>query len=166
MPLQQSALKTPPKIPSDAIQRAWVALGRVAPIIQDQVEDALKAAGFPPLSWYTVLWEIERMGAPQRPRDLAIPLFIPRYALSRLVDRMEAEGLIKRIKCEEDGRGHLLDLTPKGKSTRLAMWAVYAPAMDKAMSRLTGAEAVELTRLLNKLGGVEDADCSEAKAPD
>jgi DNA-binding MarR family transcriptional regulator len=161
--LQQSGLKTPAKIPSDAIQRGWVALGRVAPLIQDQVEDALKAAGLPSLSWYTVLWEIERMGAPQRPRDLAIPLFIPRYALSRLVDRMEADGLVKRIKCEEDARGHLLDLTAKGRAMRKEMWAVYAPAMDAAMTRLSDKEAAELTRLLNKLGGVEDVECSEGK---
>ncbi len=163
MPLQQSRLKTLPKTPSDAIQSAWVALGRVAPLIQDHVEDALKAASLPSLSWYTVLWEIERTGAPQRPRDLAIPLFIPRYVLSRLVDRMEADGLVKRIKCEEDARGHLLDLTAKGRALRKEMWAVYGPAMNAAMSRLSDGEAAELMRLLNKLGGVADVACGEGQ---
>lgn len=163
MRLQQSPLKPGFRIPSDALQRAWVALGRVAPAVQDPVEDRLKAAGLPTLAWYTVLWEIERAGSPQRPRDLAIPLFIPRYALSRLVDRMEAEGLVKRIKCKEDARGHLLDLTAKGRALRLEMWAVYAPAMDAAMSRLSEAEAVQLTRLLHKLGGLDEVDCSKAK---
>lgn len=160
--MQQSGLKSPMKIPTDAIQRAWVALGRVAPAIQEHVEDALKAAGLPSLSWYTVLWEIERMGEPQRPRDLAIPLFIPRYALSRLVDRMEADGLVKKLECPEDQRGHLLDLTPKGRALRLDMWAVYAPAMDKAMGRLDDEEALLLAKLLNKLGGIEEVICSEA----
>lgn len=169
--MQQSPSKTSPgapsspshKAPSDAVQRAWVALGRVAPAVQDQVEERLSQAGLPSLAWYTVLWEIERAGSPQRPRDLAIPLFIPRYALSRLVDRMEAEGLVKRIKCKEDARGHLLDLTAKGRALRQEMWAIYAPAMDAAMSRLSQAEAVQLTHLLNRLGGLEDVDCSKAK---
>jgi len=157
--MQQHKLKTAARNssvrpPSDPIQRAWIALGRVAPVIRDRVEARLKEAGLPDLSWYTVLWELERAGAPQRPRDLAIPLFIERYQLSRLVDRMEAEGLVTRRQCPEDQRGHLLDLTPKGRALRLKMWAVYAPAMDAAMERLSDAEALKLTELLYKLAGM------------
>jgi DNA-binding MarR family transcriptional regulator len=157
--MQQPRLKTPTrnspvKPPSDPIQRAWIALGRGAPVIRDRVDNELKAAGLPDLSWYTVLWELERADAPTRPRDLAIPLFIERYQLSRLVDRMEAERLITRRECPEDQRGHLLDLTPKGRALRLKMWAVYAPAMDAAMDRLNDAEALKLAELLYKLTGM------------
>jgi DNA-binding MarR family transcriptional regulator len=136
------------------MQRAWIALGRVSQAVQCEVEKKLKKAGFPELSWYTVLWELERAGAPTRPRDLAIPLFILPYQLSRLVDRMEANGLVKRILCKEDKRGHLLEPTAKGQALRKAMWAVYAPAMADAMKRLSDAEALQLAALLNKLGGV------------
>ena len=157
--MQHHRLKTPARNslvrpPSDPIQRAWIAHGRVAPVIRDRVEGELKAAELPDLSWYTVLWELERAGAPQRPRDLAIPLFIERYQLSRLVDRMEAEGLVTRRECPEDLRGHLLDLTPKGRALRLKMWAVYAPAMDAAMVRLSDLEALKLAELLYKLAGM------------
>lgn len=151
MRLQQTALKSDFKIPSDPIQRAWIALGRASQKVKDEVEAALKAAGHPDLSWYTVLWELERAGQPTRPRDLAIPLFIERYQLSRLVDRMEAEGLVTRLECPEDQRGHLLDLTPKGRQLRLKMWATYAPAMDKAMGGITDTDALKLAELLNKL---------------
>ena len=161
MRLQQSQLKTPSTIPSDPIQRAWVALGRVSQAIQCHVENALKDAGFPELSWYTVLWELERVGKPTRPKDLAIPLFILPYQLSRLVDRMEKDGLVKRIACKEDKRGHLLEPTAKGFALRKAMWAVYAPAMDEALKRVNDKEALELARLLNKLGGIEHVDCGD-----
>ena len=110
---------------------------------------------------YTVLWELERAGKPVRPKDLAIPLFILPYQLSRLVDRMEAEGLVKRIQCKEDKRGHMLEPTAKGFALRKAMWAVYAPAMDDAMSRIDDKEALKLAELLNKLGGIEHADCGD-----
>jgi|SRR5579871_6193157 len=153
--MQQPALKGPIKIPSDPIQRAWIALGRTAPIVRDRVEAALKAAGLPDLSWYTVLWELERAGGPQRPRDLAIPLFIERYQLSRLIDKMEAEALVKRLECPEDQRGHLLDLTAKGRAMRKKMWTVYAPAMEKAMSRLSDGDALKLAELLYKLAGLD-----------
>ncbi|HVY89060.1 MAG TPA: MarR family winged helix-turn-helix transcriptional regulator [Hyphomonadaceae bacterium] len=129
--------------------------------MQCSVENALKDAGFPELSWYTVLWELERAGKPTRPKDLAIPLFILPYQLSRLVDRMEKEGLVKRIQCKEDKRGHMLEPTAKGFALRKAMWAIYAPAMEEAMKRITNTEALQLAALLNKLGNIEHVDCAD-----
>jgi DNA-binding MarR family transcriptional regulator len=149
--LQQSKLKPSTRIPSDPIQRAWIALGRVSQAVQCHVEGELKKAGFPELSWYTVLWELERAGTPTRPKDLATPLFILPYQLSRLVDRMETEGLVKRILCKEDKRGHLIEPTPKGYALRKAMWAVFAPAMDEAMKGIGDKDALQLAALLNKL---------------
>jgi DNA-binding MarR family transcriptional regulator len=153
--LQQTQLKGPSRIPSDPIQRAWIALGRVSQSIQQAVADALKEAGLPEITWYTVLWELERAGKPTRPKDLAIPLFILPYQLSRLVDRMEKDGLVHRVDCPEDKRGHLLEPTEAGFAMRKTMWAVYAPAMDAAMKSISDPEALELARLLNKLGGID-----------
>ena len=153
--MQQTQLKGPSKIPSDPVQRAWIALGRVSQAVREEVGQALKDARLPDITWYTVLWELERAGHPTRPRDLAIPLFILPYQLSRLVDRMEQDGLVKRIACPEDKRGHLLEPTPEGFEMRKRMWAVYAPAMDDAMNRIGDSEALELAQLLNKLGGID-----------
>jgi DNA-binding MarR family transcriptional regulator len=152
---QQTQLKGPSRIPSDAIQRAWISLGRVSQGIREVVAQALKDARLPDITWYTVLWELERAGQPTRPKDLAIPLFILPYQLSRLVDRMEQEGLVKRIACPEDKRGHLLEPTPEGCAMRKKMWTVYAPAMDEAMKRISDAEALQLAQILNKLGGID-----------
>lgn len=155
MRTQQTQLKGPSRIPSDPLQRAWIALGRVSQSIREDVALALKKAKLPDITWYTVLWELERAGKPTRPKDLAIPLFILPYQLSRLVDRMEEEGLVKRIACPEDKRGHLLEPTPEGYEMRKRMWTVYAPAMDEAMKRIGDAEALQLAQLLNKLGGLD-----------
>lgn len=154
--MQQTQPKSPTKIPSDPLQRAWIALGRISQSVQLHVAIALKDAKLPDLQWYTVLWELERAGQPTRPKDLAVPLFILPYQLSRLVDRMEKEELVSRIDCEEDKRGHLLELTVKGLALRRAMWAVYAPAMQQAMGRITDPEALKLAELLYKLGDIEN----------
>ena len=154
--MQQTQPKSPTKIPSDPLQRAWIALGRISQSVQLHVAIALKDAKLPDLQWYTVLWELERAGQPTRPKDLAVPLFILPYQLSRLVDRMEMEELVSRIDCEEDKRGHLLELTVKGLALRKAMWAVYAPAMQQAMGRITDPEALKLAELLYKLGDIEN----------
>jgi DNA-binding MarR family transcriptional regulator len=146
----------PARIPSDPIQRAWIALGRVSQAIREDVALALKNAKLPDITWYSVLWELERAARPTRPKDLAIPLFILPYQLSRLVDRLEEEGLVRRIACPEDRRGHLLEPTAEGCEMRKRMWAVYAPAMEEAMKRIGEAEALQLAQLLNKLGGIGD----------
>jgi DNA-binding MarR family transcriptional regulator len=166
MQVQQSTAKNSFAVPSDPVQRAWIALQRVAPAIQEKVEMRLKAAGYPDLAWYSVLWALERAGEPRRPRDLGLLLFLPRYKLSRLADRMEAEGLIERRACPEDARGHLLALTEKGRALRLAMWSAYAPAMGEVMRGITEDEALVLTRVVDRLGeNINEADiCTEGQA--
>jgi DNA-binding MarR family transcriptional regulator len=153
------------KSPGDAVQAAWVALQRTAPLLQEAVETKLKAAGLPDLSVYSVLWAIERAGGPIRPRDLGLTLFLPRYRVSRLIDAMVEQALVAKQKCPNDLRGHHLALTDKGKALRTQMWAVYGPAMAEAMHGLMANEAETLTRLLDKLAaGVvrdEEAACGQ-----
>lgn len=143
----------PPKafaLPKDPTQRAWVAIQRFGPLLLERVEADLKTAGFPALEWYDVLWAIEREG-PLRQRELAAHMLIARYSISRLVDRMEAEGLVERRECSEDARGQMVHATAKGLRLRKAMWAVYGKAMREALSPFSNREAEQLAALLAKL---------------
>lgn len=150
--MQMQHLKAKPRIslPKDPIQRAWVALQHNGPALLEQVEAEMKRAGFPSLEHYDVLWAIEREG-PLRQRDLAGHMLIARYSISRLINRMEADGLVVRRECPEDARGQLIHATPKGLKLRKEMWAVYGRAMRQALSPLTEKEALQLAALLAKL---------------
>lgn len=142
------------QLPSDETQAVWVALMRIGPLVLDKVAAAAKQAGYPSLEAYDVLWGIERskQGA-LRPKELAAQLLFPRYGLSRLLDRLEADGLIRREECPEDARGQLITLTETGRKLRARMWPVYGAAMIEAVEdRLTKAEAKALVKLLAKLG--------------
>jgi DNA-binding MarR family transcriptional regulator len=80
-------------------------------------------------------------------------LLLPQYGMSRLLDRMARAGLIDRDDAEDDGRGQVVRLTPKGLSTRQAMWPVYAGVLVRSVeAHFTDAEAAELARLLQRLG--------------
>src|SRR5574338_1150461 len=137
---------------SKAAEKAWIALLRTAPPLFERVEAALKAEGHPPLAWYDVLWELERAGEPMRQRDLGERLLVARYNLSRLLDRLENEGLIEREDCPEDARGQMLKLTRSGKALRAKIWPDYAAAIQVAVGeRLSAAEAETLSRVLEKL---------------
>jgi DNA-binding MarR family transcriptional regulator len=117
------------------------------------VERALKAAGLPPLAWYEALAALERAGAHGlRPYVLEEALRIPQYGLSRLLDRMEAAGLVLRGNCPEDGRGQRVVLTEAGRAMRERTAPVHAAAVQQAVgARLSSADAQGLSDLLDRL---------------
>ena len=143
----------PAVIPSDPVVRAFVRLVRAQRCVVLGIERAVKDAGFPPIEWYDVLWELEREG-PSRPRDVQGRLLFPQSNLSRLLDRLEAAGLVERESCEEDGRGQVVSITPAGKDLRRRMWTAHAAAIQKQIGdQLNDDEAAQLARLLDRLRG-------------
>ena len=69
-----------------------------------------------PLSSYEVLLFLaDAPGGRMRMSDLAESVLLSRSGLTRLVDRLEREGLLKRERCESDARGLLAEITPAGR---------------------------------------------------
>lgn len=134
---------------------AWARLVRVSGALVSAVEADLKAAGMPPLGWYDVLLELERAGdAGLRPVELQARLLIAQYNLSRLIDRMEAAGLVARAADPDDRRGQRLRITAEGLRQRKAAWPVYRAAIGRHVAaRLGPGEAQALAGLLGKLAG-------------
>ena len=69
-----------------------------------------------PLSSYEVLLFLA--DAPEgrmRMSDLAESVLLSRSGLTRLVDRLEREGLLKRERCESDARGLFAEITQAGR---------------------------------------------------
>lgn len=140
-------------VPSDPVVRAFVRLVRAQRSVVTGIERAVKDAGYPPLEWYDVLWELEREG-PSRPRDIQDRLLFPQSNLSRLLDRMEEAGLVQRGTCQEDARGQIVCITDGGKALRKRMWKVHAGAIQNMVgNHLSDAEADQVARLLDRLRG-------------
>jgi DNA-binding MarR family transcriptional regulator len=63
---------------------------------------------------------LERLAAPDkdqhRMQDLADSVHLSQSALSRLIGRLEAEGLVSRAICSDDRRGIFACLTNEGRS--------------------------------------------------
>ncbi|WP_293868436.1 MarR family transcriptional regulator [uncultured Alsobacter sp.] len=137
----------------EAAVSAWVQLVRVEQALLARVEGDLKAHGFPPLTWYDVLLELSRAEEGRlRPVELERRLLLPQSNTSRLVDRMERDGLVRREACPSDGRGQWVALTQDGRALRERMWPVYRDAIGAHVgAKLDKAEAATLARLLAKL---------------
>lgn len=147
------------KEPSKTLVRAWARLLKAHTRALGTVEGALKEAGLPPLAWYDLLLELDRVGdAGMRPYELERELLLPQYGLSRLLDRMEAAGYLERRPCDSDGRGSTVHITRAGRDLRLRMWPIYAAAIGTAMgTHLSESDAAQLDVLLGKLLGAPKA---------
>jgi DNA-binding MarR family transcriptional regulator len=86
------------------------------------------------------------------PRDIEDALLFEQYNLSRLLDRMEADGLVRRIPYPGDKRRQLVEITEEGRALQRRMWGVYGPAINRFIGeKLTETEAEQLAVLLLKL---------------
>jgi DNA-binding MarR family transcriptional regulator len=150
--------------PSKPVVLAWARLIKAERLALGRVEAALKHAGLPPLAWYDILLGLERAGETGlRPFELERALLLAQYNLSRLLGRIEREGLIERAPCPQDGRGHVLRLNARGRSMRKAMWPVYAQAIEVAVgSCLDEREAETLSALLARI--IDGATSIEPKS--
>jgi len=140
------------KLPAAVID-AWASLLRTEKALFDRIEEHLKSAGFPPLDWYHVLYEVDRSPKGMlRQSGVQHSTQLAQYNVCRLVDRLEREGLVERHQCQVDGRNNVLVITAKGRALRRAMWPAYAAAIEEHFgARLDEAEAEQLLRLLSKL---------------
>jgi DNA-binding MarR family transcriptional regulator len=129
---------------------SWPALLTARALVVEAAEKRLAEAGLPELSWYDVLWALER--APRarlRMHELASQTVITRSNLTRLIDRLEAAGLATRERDGEDRRGAFAVLTAPGRQMRARMWKVYGPAIEELFDRhLSGNEQATLRTCL------------------
>lgn len=141
------------KVPSPQTETAWVLLIRAQQVLLGYVEAALKEASMPPLSWYDVLLELSRNPrAGLRQYEIGERVLLNKHNLSRLIDRLEGDGLVKRQACDIDGRGNIVKITTKGAKLRQDMWPVYANTIQELIAdTLTDTQVRSLTDIMNAL---------------
>lgn len=113
----------------------WFRFVRAHRCLIREIERRLAAAGLPAYAWYDALWGLESgPEGTRRMSELADVMAIERYNLTRLVDRLEAEGLVTRSRASDDGRGAYAAITESGKVLRKKMWKIYEGAVDELFS--------------------------------
>jgi DNA-binding MarR family transcriptional regulator len=96
-------------------EAAWRGFLRVHAALIRELDAELHAAHDLPLSSYDVLLQLaEAPNGQLRMSELAGSVLISPSGLTRLVDRLEREGLVERHRCENDHRGYFAMLTGEG----------------------------------------------------
>jgi DNA-binding MarR family transcriptional regulator len=100
--------------------RAWFGLLHSSAHMTRELDADLVAAHGLPLNAFEVLMRVSHAdGGQVRMTELARQVVLSLSGLSRLVDRLEREGLLERRSCPSDARGFFATITPAGR-TRLA----------------------------------------------
>lgn len=137
---------------SDPHVNAWRAFLGAYSTATEQVERALAEADLPPMAWYDVVWAVYKSpGRSLRQFELADAMVMSRSGLSRLLDRIEAAGLIERKRCSSDRRGADVVVTDAGAAMLRRVWPVYRRAIDAHFARYVGDDAPTIIRALERV---------------
>jgi DNA-binding MarR family transcriptional regulator len=132
---------------------AWRSFLRAHAQITRKLEAELVAEHDLPLPSYDVLLQLaESPGRRLRMTELADRVLLSRSGLTRLVDRLEREGLVERAACPGDARGTHAVLTDAGL-TRLRQAAPthLRGIAEHVTGRLTPHEVDQLRTVMGKL---------------
>jgi DNA-binding MarR family transcriptional regulator len=147
--------------------RTWRAFLSAHSSMLRRISRDLDEAGLPPLTWYDVLAALR--DAPEgrlRQVDIAERVLLSHSGLSRLLDRIEAKGLVERVRCPEDRRAINLVLTDAGREMLALMWPVYARGIADDFLPALGSNPCEIRETLEQIGEQCDAvrEAKEAEA--
>ncbi|MDX6739587.1 MarR family winged helix-turn-helix transcriptional regulator [Actinocorallia sp. A-T 12471] len=111
------------------------------------------------LAAFDVLANLRRSGAPHRKTagELAESSLLTSGGITFRLDKMEADGLIRRTRSKEDRRVVYAELTELGLAKIDEVFAEHLATEQRMLGGLAEAEAALLTALLRKLGASVDA---------
>jgi DNA-binding MarR family transcriptional regulator len=94
---------------------------------------------------------LAREGVPVRMRDLSEMLGVAARTTTTIVDSLEQDGLVERVRHLDDRRSFLLTLTEAGRAHYEQAEAVDTQALAEATGTLSPVEREQLRALLGKV---------------
>jgi DNA-binding MarR family transcriptional regulator len=132
---------------------AWLALVRTHTRLWEQVEAQMRRDTGLTMARYDVLAHLDMSGGRLGLTDLASSILLSQSGLSKLLDRMEAAGLVRREADPRDGRAAFAAITEQGRAL-----VMRARQRHHEFLRQTFAEALDdedladLARIMDRIG--------------
>ncbi len=149
-----SPAQTPAAVFTDEEAAAWVGFLRSHATLVRELDASLTEAHGLPLSSYEVLLRLSREPeGMQRMSDLAEAVWLSRSGITRLIDRLEREGLVERRACPSDARGSFAVITPAGLARLEEARSTHvADVRDRFLSRLDASEQAQMAEFWSRIG--------------
>jgi DNA-binding MarR family transcriptional regulator len=150
--------------PRDPRLAAWRSMITAHARLIDRLDHELREEAGMSLPEYSALLQLAE--APEqrlRMSQLAEGIFLTRSGVTRLIDRLVAEGLVTRRQCASDGRGAEAVLTGHGRDTLRAASRIHLRGIEAYF--LASLEAGELDVIESVMNAIEErAAAGEATA--
>jgi DNA-binding MarR family transcriptional regulator len=145
--------------------QAWKAFLFAHAAVMRVLDDELEAEQGIPLSYFDVLIQLWRADGRLRMSDLADAVLLSRSGITRLVDRMARDGLVRREPCPTDRRALYAVLTPEGKKALQKALPVHLRGIADHFGRhLSNPEAKTLSAALGRMvPSIDDIKLSELR---
>ncbi|HVF40085.1 MAG TPA: MarR family transcriptional regulator [Gemmatimonadaceae bacterium] len=127
------------------------AMLHAAQVVSDELETALGRVGLS-MAKHSALSELARSKAPLTLSELAAKLSCVRSNITQLVDRLEADGLVRRVADAGDRRSVRAELTDLGKEKQLAGAREIERTQQTLSERLSETEKAALEGSLGAFG--------------
>jgi DNA-binding MarR family transcriptional regulator len=132
--------------------RSWRLYFESALALVDVLDEELEREAGIPLRWYDVLVQLEESPEGIPMNALAERILLSKSGFTRVVDRMEEAGLVRRVRPEDDRRTILVVLTEAGAQTMEHARRFHRDGIERHFSQhLTDNEVKVLTRALGKV---------------
>lgn len=128
-----------------------VALLRTADLVRRHLATVVEPNGIT-LQQYNVLRILRGGGEPGVPTlEVAARMIEQTPGITRLLDRLEGKGLVRRERCVKDRRQHLCWITPRGAALLDALDAPVLAADEASLKGLKHQDRIAFIRLLDAI---------------
>lgn len=135
---------------ADRALTLWVKLARAFSVFNKRTQDHIRMFGLTQPQ-FGVLESLGHLG-PMTIGELCKKMLVSGGNMTVVIDNLEKEGLVERVREDRDRRSVMIQLTAKGKKLFKAIFSKHAEYVTKLASVLTTAEQEQLGGLLKKLG--------------
>jgi DNA-binding MarR family transcriptional regulator len=156
---------TSPAVPavvplSPAEEAVMRSLGRLLLVMPRLLDADLQHEQRMSLSEYSVLRHLSETENGMRMNELAAACDMSMSGMTRLAAKLEAQGHLRRERCERDARGLIAVLTDSGLARLRQAWPSHLTSVRRhVMDHLEGLDLDRFARVLEAMAGGCEAPC-------
>jgi DNA-binding MarR family transcriptional regulator len=131
----------------------WRAMMRIVLSLPRRLDhDLVKSIGITANEYTTLMSLSEAPGREFRMADLANATALSPSRMTRLVDDLQARGLVTKRTSSEDGRGNIAKLTPAGMAKLRAAWPAHlASVRARVFDHVDPANVAKASKALSEI---------------
>ncbi|OYX41040.1 MAG: MarR family transcriptional regulator [Rhodobacterales bacterium 32-67-9] len=132
--------------------KLWIRLLRLTRQSESSLREFLRVNHGTTLPRFDVLAALYRRRDGVSMSELSRMLLVSNGNATAVVDRLEADGFVRRVTAENDRRTIIVGLTPAGLARFEGLAAEHEAEVDRLFDRLTEAEIDTMTAILKRMG--------------